>query len=72
MVLGILSIPLVMCCFVSPILGIIGLIFGSLALKEIDTGNYSPGSRGMAIAGLICSGLGLLISCMVLLLAFTN
>ncbi|MFN3167232.1 MAG: DUF4190 domain-containing protein [Phycisphaeraceae bacterium] len=72
LVMGILSITLIMCCFVSPVLGIIGLIFGSLALKETSTGNFSSGSRGMAIAGLICSGIGALVSTLFLMLAFLN
>lgn len=57
LVLGICSIPTCCCPPVSGILGVIGLIFGILALNEIPQG--SPGgARGMAMAGLICSIIG--------------
>lgn len=57
MVLGICSIAL--CCCLGWILGIPGLIFGIIALNEVNTHAYSQGSRGMAVAGIWCSSIGL-------------
>lgn len=56
LVLGILS--LVCCCFwyVSGIFAILGLVFSIIVLAKNKSG------RGMAIAGVICSGIGLLIA----------
>ena len=56
LVLGILS--LVCCCFwyVSGIFAILGLIFSIIVLAK-----NKPG-RGMAIAGAICSGIGLVMA----------
>ena len=68
MVLGICSI--VTCCCPVPILSILGLVFGILAVNEIKTGKYSPGSSGMAITGLVCSGIALLLAAVSLLTNF--
>lgn len=57
MVCGILSI--VLCCcnqYVSGILSIVGLVLSIMALKQ-----HRPG-RGMAIAGVVCSAIGLIIA----------
>ncbi|MEW4369598.1 DUF4190 domain-containing protein [Paenibacillus kandeliae] len=48
------------------ILGILGVIFGILALKEIS--RRMEGGRGMAISGLICAIIGFLMH--VALIAF--
>lgn len=53
LVLGIFSL---FCC--GPLVGIIGIIFGSIALSEIKTNPYSKG-RGMAIAGIVLSIVGI-------------
>jgi len=62
MVLGILSLPTFCCCVLSIPLAIAGLIFGIVAMTQLKDGNYTNGSRGMAIAGLICSGIALLLT----------
>lgn len=54
MILGILSIVFSCCYGIGLILAIIGLILGGVALKQ-----QRPG-RGMAIAGVVTSILGLL------------
>lgn len=56
LVLGILS--LVCCCFwyVSGIFAVIGLVFSIIVLVK-----HKPG-KGLAIAGLICSAIGLIIA----------
>lgn len=60
MVLGIVSLVGLCCC--GGVLGVLGLIFGGVALNQINDGNYSSASRGMAIAGLICSGVSIALS----------
>lgn len=62
MVLGITSIPVCFCFGVlSIVLGFvgIGLYFG--AKHQMATGAYGTQSNGMAIAGLICSIVGVLL-----------
>lgn len=62
LVLGICSIPICICYGVPSIIaGVIGLIFGSIASKEIARGGFSESSRGMATAGKICSWIGILL-----------
>lgn len=55
MVLGIFSV--VLCClwFVAPITSVVGLILGIISLKKEDAG------KGMAIAGIILSSIGVLL-----------
>ena len=53
LVMGILSI---VCCFGFGICPILGVIFGVLGIKKC------PSNKGMAIAGLIMSAIGLAIS----------
>ncbi len=57
LVLGILGIPSA-CTFIIPLLGV---IFGIVALVQIK-GTTGGAGRGMAIAGIICGGLGLLLA----------
>ena len=57
LVLGILSI----CCYVSPLTGIAALITGFLAMKNIKKDPNTYGGKGLAIAGMICGGIFLLI-----------
>lgn len=60
MVLGICSIPVCMCYGIfSIIIGIVGVVIGSIATKQIDSGGYSNSSKGMATAGKICSWVGI-------------
>ncbi|MDO4167289.1 MAG: DUF4190 domain-containing protein [Eubacteriales bacterium] len=57
MVCGILSI--VLCCcnqYITGVLAIVGLVLSILAVK-----GHKPG-RGMAIAGIVCSAIGLIIA----------
>lgn len=70
LVLGICSIPMFCCVFIGPVLGVLGLIFGILALKELPEGPAARSARGMAIAGLVCSGVGIVISVGYVLLIF--
>ena len=58
LVLGILSIPLFSCLFVFSILG---LIFSCMGLSQIKKSNAQQSGRGLAIAGIVLSCLGLLM-----------
>lgn len=61
LVLGIVSFTGFCCCPVAA-LGILGLIFGGIGLHQCNNADrFSKGSRSMAIAGLICSGVSLLL-----------
>jgi len=59
-VLGLLSLPGLCCCCLTPC-SILGLIFSCIALSQIHR-NPTQGGKGMAIAGIILSILGLLLS----------
>ncbi len=72
MVLGISSLVLGCCCGRVPLLGIVatfisfvtpiaGIICSCIARKQIRESNGTQGGDGMAIAGLICSGVYLLM-----------
>lgn len=40
--------------------GVLGLVFGAMARRQIQRGEpLDPGSGGLALAGLVCSGVGL-------------
>lgn len=59
LVLGILSIPTCLCCgLLGLILGPLAIVFGKQAQNDIARGIASPGSAGMANAGLICGIVG--------------
>jgi DNA-directed RNA polymerase subunit RPC12/RpoP len=59
LVLGILGIP-TFCMVITPVLAI---IFGIIGLNQIKrSGARGQGGRGMAIAGIICGGIGCLIA----------
>lgn len=58
LVLGICAVCGLCCCF-GGFLGLPGLIFGIVAMSQMKTGQYNSASNGMAIAGMICSGVAL-------------
>jgi hypothetical protein len=57
LVLGIASI----CCYVSPLTGIAAIITGMLGLKNIKNDPNTYGGKGLALAGIICGAVFLLI-----------
>lgn len=60
LVLGICGIVLCFCSgFISGGLGIVGLPLGIVALRRITKGEADPGAKGLAIAGVACSGVAL-------------
>lgn len=65
MVLGILSL---LVPFVGIVLGIIAIILGLKAMKEVPP-NTPGGARGMALTGLICGIVGLTIYALYLIIS---
>jgi hypothetical protein len=68
LILGVLSIALFFC--VGFILGVIGLVIGIKALKEIKL-NEQPG-RNTAITGIVCSCLGIVIPIVLMTILYVN
>lgn len=66
LVLGILSI---VCC---GLLGIAAWVMGNNELKAIDEGRRAPENRGTANAGRICGIVGVVLSALGLILAFSG
>ena len=58
LVLGIIGLP-TGCTVVVPVLAI---IFGVIALNQIGAANSEGGGKGLAIAGIVCAGIGLLVA----------
>jgi len=61
MVLGILSIPACCCNFFGAPFSIAGLVLGILAMGKIRSNPQMFKGGGMAIAGIVCSAVGLLL-----------
>ncbi|HOQ38622.1 MAG TPA: DUF4190 domain-containing protein [Acetivibrio sp.] len=59
LVLGILSLPLMCCCYTGIIPGILGIIFGFLAKGKIKASNGLEKGDGFALAGIILGFIGL-------------
>jgi hypothetical protein len=72
MILGIIALFLFWCWFVAWIPAIIGLPLGAVALSRINKGSVGPQGKGMAVAGVICSGLALVLAIGLLVLVATT
>jgi len=72
MVLGIIGILTCWCFIVGGVLGIIGLPLGLVSLGKIKKGQADPGPRGMALAGVICNGIALVLTVVIVIWAFTR
>jgi hypothetical protein len=66
LVFGILSL----CCYVSPLTGIVALITGFLGMKNANNDPSQYGGKGLAIAGMICGGVFFLIGIVYYILIF--
>jgi len=58
MIMGILTLA---CCWIAPITGILGIIFSLVGLGRVRRNPGRVTGKGMAITGLILSGVGLFI-----------
>jgi len=62
LVLGICALVGCMCYGVPSLpLGIIGVVFGELASRQVKRGIRGGPSKGMALAGRICSWIGIVV-----------
>ena len=59
---GIAAIPLTLFCGLGVVLGILGLVFGLVSMRKIERAAGALTGRGMALAGAICGGVGLVLS----------
>jgi len=63
MVCGIVSIPsCIMFGFPSFVLGLLAVVFGMVAGRDIRRGKFSPVSRSYALSGQICGWVGIALS----------
>ncbi|MFC7534820.1 DUF4190 domain-containing protein [Actinoplanes sp. GCM10030250] len=67
MILGIISIPISCCWYISGVVSIVGLVFGFLGKKKVDAGLAN--NRGIALAGIITSAVGLALAVVFAILA---
>jgi hypothetical protein len=68
MILGIASIPLVCCLYIGLPLGIGAVVVSYLGLNKVNQGLAN--TTGMALAGLICGGVGAVLGLLLLILRF--
>jgi hypothetical protein len=71
LILGILSLPGVCCCYGIPF-NVPGIICGIIGLSQIKSDPTNQTGRGLAIAGLICSIVGLLLGAAYLILILSG
>lgn len=63
LVMGIVSVTVALCCYGFPF-NLLGVIFGVIALSQIRNAPQQYDGEGMAIAGLVLSGLSLVLAAM--------
>jgi prepilin-type processing-associated H-X9-DG protein len=68
LVLGILAL-VTTCILIGPLLGIVGLILGIIALNQIGKPGKPAGGKGMAVAGIVTSVMSFLLVLLMLMLA---
>ena len=66
LVLGIVSIPFICCTWIGLIIGVAGLVFGVLSI------NRKENAKGMAIAGIVCSSIAIVVIIIMLIVAALN
>ena len=59
MIFGIVSIPLLCCLYIGVPIGIAALVLGIIGLNKANRGEAD--NKGMAIAGVVCGGIGVLL-----------
>ena len=63
LVTGILALPTTCCCSLASLpLAIAAIIMGGMALSKVKAQPHLFGGKGMALAGLICGALAVLMS----------
>ena len=72
LVTGILSLPGICCWPLGLVLGIVGIVFGVLGRKDIDNSQGQLKGAGLALAGMICGAIAVVLIAVVLILAATG
>lgn len=72
MILGILSVLCCVCCCLNIPLGGLGLTFSLIGLSQVNENSDMYEGRGLAIAGIVLSALGLLIGVALMLSSAAN
>ena len=72
LVTGIVSLPAVCCWPLSLVLAIVAIVFGILGRKEIAASGGQRKGAGMALAGIICAAVSIVLIVVVLILAATG
>ncbi len=67
LVMGVLSVVTFL-CFFNMVLALMGLVFSGVGLSQIKKSGGQETGQGMAIAGIVLSGLGLVMGLVILLL----
>jgi hypothetical protein len=68
LVTGILALPGICCWPLGLVLGIVGIVLGVLSRKEIEGSQGQVKGAGLALAGLICGAVAIVIIVIVLIL----
>lgn len=69
LVTGILAIPTTCCCSIGSLpLGIAACVLGGIAMSKIKADPQRYGGKGMALAGLVCGALSILLAIVLLVL----
>jgi hypothetical protein len=68
MILGIAAIPLACCAYTGVPVGIAAIVLGLMGKQKADQGLAT--NRGMAIAGLSCGAVAILLGLLVVLLTY--
>ena len=72
LVTGILSLPGICCWPLGLVLGIVGIVLGVLGRKEIEGSMGQQKGAGLALAGMICGAISIVLIVVVLILAATG
>jgi hypothetical protein len=70
LVCGVLGILFFWCGFIGLPLGIAGVVLGLMAMNKVKQGTGS--GRGMALAGLVCGGLAVVLSIVWIVVVFAS
>lgn len=70
LVLGIISLPLCFCCLGLPF-NVLGLTFSAIALSQIKQQPQTYSGKGLALSGLICSIISLVLGIIIFILSLT-
>jgi len=67
MIMGIISVSVGLCCCYGFPFNVLGIIFSVIGLSQVKKSNGTQDGRGMAIAGLVCSIVSLVLALFMLI-----